>query len=876
MFNFRRVASVLASATMITSTVALAAAANYPAPFIQGGTADVGVVYGGNAASTDFVAVVDITNNLQASLASQTASGSTTTGGSISGEAAPLFSGATKLYINDTLNAVFTVVTESELPTVLADETFSGNVDATLTQTLDVGSNPRLTFAKQPTSSDDPELAWTLGTSTTTQYLYNATVSFNKAVNLSHASSEGQTIKMFGQTFTISSSTDATDLILLKSAEKVSLDSDNPTAEVTVGGNTYTLELVSASDTAATIRVTDSSGKSDSKEVSEAQSKKINGITIAVDTADETNLKLSATVIAGAEKVTMTSGSSITIGENADVIDGTSVLFTGGVGAMTKLVVTVAAPNSDVDAIRTGEEFLDPVFGSFKLNFAGFNIPEDSSSREAISVSNSGDDKMQLTLTDRRGNTKTVQWAINLSEKIELQHDSDYRNITVFEAGQTYRNEWIVVGNEDTGRLLRVSTITNQTTGYSSDKVRFTDIFSGDTYEATLTADGTGTVTIGGKVYTLNYYGDASSAEDSRYIKLNYPDSVAAANAVIFPTIQTNKGALLAFYEPTKVNLTAWDGLLTGTATTVLEFPDGDGYTTATFTPGAQTGNFTLTGAGSGTLNTSQAAKFGGVALTIGRLTYNATTTGTTNQTEIVLLQPDGTPVYDPALIIFEEQDDNNNYEALIVTLEPGKTSDDGLGVDDVVRTWGADTVWDAVSLASDSKKSKEMDLWGTLISVDSSDSDQKSAVISYPNEQVYSEIYFAGADASITAGTSSSSTVKQLGSVTVSDSEVSSVSGKNIVVVGGSCVNSVAANLLGGALCGANFESSTGVGAGSFLIQTFDRGNSKVATLVAGYNAADTTNAAKALTTQTIDTSVGKKYKGSSATSVTLVTTTA
>ncbi len=80
---------------------------------------------------------------------------------------------------------------------------------------------------------------------------------------------------------------------------------------------------------------------------------------------------------------------------------------------------------------------------------------------------------------------------------------------------------------------------------------------------------------------------------------------------------------------------------------------------------------------------------------------------------------------------------------------------------------------------------------------------------------------------------------------------------------------------MLGGALCGSAFEAKTGVGNGQFLIQTFSRTGGKVATLVAGYNAADTTNAGKYLTTQTVDTTVGKKYKGTSATQATLVTET-
>ena len=95
------------------------------------------------------------------------------------------------------------------------------------------------------------------------------------------------------------------------------------------------------------------------------------------------------------------------------------------------------------------------------------------------------------------------------------------------------------------------------------------------------------------------------------------------------------------------------------------------------------------------------------------------------------------------------------------------------------------------------------------------------------------------------------------------------------MIVVGGSCVNSVAANLLG-ATCGADFTEKTGVGSGEFLIQSFggEYATGKIALVVAGYEAADTVNAATYLRTQTVDTTAGKKYKGTSATSATLVTT--
>jgi len=98
-----------------------------------------------------------------------------------------------------------------------------------------------------------------------------------------------------------------------------------------------------------------------------------------------------------------------------------------------------------------------------------------------------------------------------------------------------------------------------------------------------------------------------------------------------------------------------------------------------------------------------------------------------------------------------------------------------------------------------------------------------------------------------------------------VKDSEASSVSGKNLIVVGGSCINSVAASIVGGSLCGSSFTSATGVGTGQFLIQSVASplNADKVALLVAGYEAADTQAASAYLRTQTVDTTVGKKGIG-------------
>ena len=878
-FNFRKIASVLASAAMLGSTIGVAAAANmYPAPFVVGGTGDVAIVYGSATPDSQDLASATV---LSTDLASKITVVESTTA---SDTATPLFTSSTKIYVNDTLNSVKSVLTKSELPVTLAKETISGNAEATITQTMDIGSNPRLIYARQPTSSDDPVLG--IGTSTTRgNYIYNVTASFSKTMNFTHVDTKGQSFKMFGQKFTVSSSTDATNLVLLKSAEKVDLTNDNPTKDVTVDGKKYTVELVSASDTSATIKITNEAGTSETKEISEAASKKVNGLTIAVDTADETNLKLSASVIAGAQKVTITDASSITTGDESTVVDGTYVDFVSTTNPhnISQLRFSVYAASSDKDSIFPGKAFVDPVFGSFKIDFTGLNIAEsDADKRETLTIRNSGNDTLTIKLTPQGADEKELTWAFNTTGAGNpsgiLLADGDGRNITIREGAQTFRSEQIVVGNQEEGRLVKVSTISNSSsTDYNQDKVEFTDVFLKDdddkyvTYTTSLTSEGAGTVTIGGKSYTVTYSGTSDASEESRSVRLNYPDSSGAGSMVVYPTIQTSKGARLWFYKPLNISYTNWDG--TSNNLTQVRFPDGDGYTDVTFASDLVLANgygFNVT---FGTTTTSVNASIAGSSASgsIGRLTYNFTSEGLgANRTTIYLVAPTGAIIKDPAVAFFEEKDDNSNYEATIVDLEAGTTSDDGIGVNNVYRSWLASTNTGgtdnfADTLASSSQKTKISDLWGTITLKDGTDNDQAWVSISYPDEQVYAKIY-----ADVAAGSATSSGVVQV----VKDTEVDSVKTKNLIVVGGSCINTVARMIVSatatGAVCGEDWTAATTVGAGQYLIQVVKASEavtggseSKVAVLVAGYEAAETANAVTKLKEGTVATDAGTKYIG-------------
>lgn len=846
--NFKKIASVAASAIMLTSTMGFAAAATYPAPFsLSGGV----VVYGAKAATSDVAEAFKIENSISGG-----SSGGSSSTATCTGECAALFTGSTKVNVNDSLAQVRSILTATELPTVLKKGTFSGNVEAGYTQTIDVGVSPKLIFAKQPTTSDDPSYGFSLPTGA--PYIYNASVNFNKAVNFTNSDSKNRELTIFGQKYTIGSSTDSTYLVLFKSATKMSFDSTGTTSgEATISGKKYTIELISASTTTATIQVTNEEGVTDSASIAIGVSKRVGGISVAVLTADSNNQKFIASVIAGADKITLQNSQPVTVGDEATQIDGTYVTFTGGPNNLTKITISVAAKDSDVDALKPGQAFVDPVFKTFKVDFNGaLNIADTNSSlREEITVKGGGDDKLDVKFTNNRGNELNFPYVKTIATAgyAELSSGDDSKNITVMEGQNIYKSEFVVVGNEDQGYLLKLTTITNSSSDYAGDKVEFTDVFDTNTkFLATLSNEGVGTVNIQGKIYDLTYNVNAASS-DASFVTLNYPDSpgLLTASRIVYPTMQTSKGAKIAFYEPLAVSLSSTSG---------LKIPNGNGYTDVVWTHVGDSNYTVIVGSGSvQNLNTSS----GVVPLnfTIGSFLYQLVPAGA-NATTLYLRASDGVKVIDPALIIIEGKDDHSVYNGAVVTTKAGTSSTNATGVDLVKRTWSSNAQFSSLSLASNSNIAKSADLYGLIATKYTTDSNHPYAVISYPSEQVYANVYMTDANAVVTPGGGSAPTGP--GTLTiVDDSDLSSVADKNLIVVGGSCINKAAAKIIANSedpICGADFTLKTGVGASQYIIKTVASpyNADKIAILVAGYEAVDTMSAVAKLLDRTVLTDVG------------------
>jgi hypothetical protein len=881
-FNFKKIASVASSGLMMMGTVALAAAANYPAPFVQNGNADVAIVVGESAAFSDNSAATALSTDLATTFAAQ---GGTSTQTVTTGEVFPLFTSSSEIYLNDSINTARSTLTDTDLPTVLMDGTFSGQDDIDYEQTIVLNGASRVLFDAQPDASDDdPTVYVSIGTSAGT-HIYNSTIVFNQVVNFTHADSEGESLDLFGKEWTVGSDTSTTELVLYKSSERIALSlggsSPTPSQTVTVDGDTYTIELISGDDNEATVKVTDSSGTSQTRTIDEDDSSTVNGLEVAIANTDESEAigAISVEVTVGSDKITLQDGQKVEIGNDDDTLEGTTVDFIGNLtDGITQIRIQTFAEDNDNDAIVLGGSFVDPVWGSFKVDFTDLNAPLGSTTeREEISVQGAGDDGLSFTVTDHQDELQTLDFLNNESQSMRLAYgNSADEIIRVVEQAAVNESMWVILGNEDEAHLVELSDVTNSTAGnqYQSDVVRVRDMFSDDTIDATITADGVGTITVGGRTYDVTYSG-ANTAPAAITVRFNYPDSTSN-NIIVFPSIETSKGANFALYEPTTITLNNFNGA--NGNVTGFDFPDGDGYTSVTIgrniTTDAGVWNFTFGSGSLQQLNTSIAAR--SVSGSIGRLTYNITGTGTAGQAKVYLVDPvSGGNILNPAFVLFEEEEDrNDNYDALIVTSSGSGTSDSNTAVSSVLSTRGISGAASGsyTELQSDDDLDQLLTYYGTLVTRDDSNEDQRSASISYPDDQAQAMIYFAEGEATIGGGGSS------LGNIVVTDSQVATMSSKNLVVVGGSCINKVAARLLTGsdaAICGADFTTRTGVGTGSYLIQSFESpwSSSKVAVLVAGYTADDTTNAATALRTQRPDVAEGKKYTGSTATTLTPVT---
>ncbi len=129
----------------------------------------------------------------------------------------------------------------------------------------------------------------------------------------------------------------------------------------------------------------------------------------------------------------------------------------------------------------------------------------------------------------------------------------------------------------------------------------------------------------------------------------------------------------------------------------------------------------------------------------------------------------------------------------------------------------------------------------GTFLKLSSPSNDPQELTLTYPEKQKLPQVYITSGATKTSSAASGDLVAVTVVDATKLDSEVASATAQNLVVVGGPCVNTVAAELLGNpADCTAGFTP------GKARVKLWEHANGNVAMLVAGYSGEDTRLAGK------------------------------
>ncbi len=805
----KRIMALGTGATMVGATIvgAMGAAdlAQYPAPFVSNGMFNAYIVLGENGQTTDVLGAVEIATSLQvASRTSRTVSGSSGSNVQIS-QGSKLESGSQPLRLGLNFTGLGrTTLTKSDLD-VLKDTAFQDQQGTAYTAQMKINLPASyVSYGRSTPSSaqsvDQPTLHVNFDTGTPQ---YTLVIDFPTVVDPTNLTNE--VVSVFGKEYTTGASASemtATKVTLFSSAVDQTFTAGQESV-VDVNGQKVTVRVIGV-NTQATIPTATISVNGETESLTRGQTKTLGGQRVYVRDVQAYTQPVGgggARLFIGSEKLVLQDGSNVQAGVDAKSIDGTNVTITNSNGKISRIAIGVRQRDHDTKygALLEGQEFVDPVFKTFKWVFAkpGAN-PDLSDAGKAHVVLSPSEDRLNLKFKNKGGQ----QYAIDIAKgngtdatgnaggaSLLMRANGDAtRNLVTAASAAVNRNDYFVIGsgNNEYQRVLKLNSLRNTS---SEKSITVQDVSTGgSSQDWSWNADSAaGTMTYDGNTYSFTVVmtssndGSITSASTTNQI---YTDN---DNLIILPS---NNAA----HSGDVLNST---GSLSRT---------GGGYDMTN----VSVMNITIqerTGFSSG----SKADDYGALNF------YYAYTNGRTGQDIFLATDP-----------VYTRTASNG-----------GALSGGDLG--------GAFSL-NLESTGSSSYDKSDVTPWGTYIKYNS-DSNSQMVELYMPSEQSSYNVFVAPVASQVTAvgGSEGATVVYDTNPINVGaavlPSEVGDIASQNTIVVGGPCVNSAAAKLMGNPVnCAEGFEDGKGV------LRLFQQPTGKVSLLVAGYSAADSRRAARVL----------------------------
>jgi hypothetical protein len=341
--NFKKISAVFGSVIMAGASLGFAAAAAYPAPFVQNGVANVAIVTGGGAG----VSALDATNagSIEANLGTYVTGGTTT----VNGEHVELDRPSTLMHIGNTTTQVFgRQVTKTDLPTLLADGTYrdNGSTDHDYTQTLNL-SNLKLNYFDESSyggDSNTPAIGVNLSSE---DEVLNYTLTFQDQPNVT-SKMRFTNIDIMGKTYYVLSAT-TSEIDLLDSSASASLSQGGSTT-LTAGNATYTVSapyIDSNGNVKLTVNgeTTDTLQKGDTYKLSDGSYVGIKDVLAQAYSGGASQVDFAI----GAGKIVLKKDLA-TVQVNGNSVDGLKSNFTTSSGKISKIIIqwTIGGDNTAV------------------------------------------------------------------------------------------------------------------------------------------------------------------------------------------------------------------------------------------------------------------------------------------------------------------------------------------------------------------------------------------------------------------------------------------------------------------------------------------------------------------------------------------------
>ncbi len=400
----KKIAAVSVGVAMLGATVTSAVAldtdlGDYPAPYVMSGSFDPSttIVFADGADAADVAGAVDIVQNIQ--FESKVCTGTGSTVSSVS-EGVKIETSGNDLNLWQSIQEIDAVLRSSDLD-LLADGTYVDD-EGTNTDEIDyeqtitfVAGEGNLTFNENKDTDVMDVHLYFPGSSNA--WIYQ--LDFDKKVTVANdADVETTTIDILGQTYTI---TDAT--VSGGNISKMTLMSGDVVQTVMQGETVSGVTVINV-DEDETKCILEYNGdqytvdKSTTKKMSDGT---IIGVTDVTAVHESGQAEDSCELSIGAYKITLEDNKRVDL--NGIEVDKSTanIIEPATGGGWDKLNISYKV--DDNVYLAAGDEIVDPVFGAFKIVFAGLDVE-----REDIIIKPDGSDSFEITMNNADGDTYTT------------------------------------------------------------------------------------------------------------------------------------------------------------------------------------------------------------------------------------------------------------------------------------------------------------------------------------------------------------------------------------------------------------------------------------------------------------------------------------